>query len=1017
MDWAHDWTDQQIAELTARMQTAYDEAAKEMSKKLADFLSEYDERNKDMKAKLSSGEIDQDAYQRWLEFQSQRQVWLQDMSATLAADATRVDQLAIDYVNEMVPEVYAQNYNYQCYRIDSEIGLFTPSFTLYDQKTVGLMVADPDMMRLPKAKHVPADDSVWNMRKINEAITQGILQGESIPNMSKRLRSVLGMDMRAAVRTARTVMTSAETAGRVESYRVADKAGVKVQKQWISTIDLRTRPSHRKMNKVHVPYDQPFVVGPNSAKMMHPADPKGPAGEVYNCFLGDTLVATDSRIIRSYRHLYVGETVTVQTASGVEFTCTPNHPILTPDGWVAAKFLNQGDRVCVAGIGRSLGGRNPDVDHVMTSMETVHELLSMLAIKRTRALGVDFHGDVPTSNVEIVGEERLLREDWNSCLGEGITELLLEDTDSPYLRLSPLMEGFGRVMGATASDLSSKGVLLAFLEGHIAHPDFHGFGATSTLNASISEHAGNDVSGMADSLGDGLLGLPSEVGIDHIVNVEVNYTRGSHVYNLQTANGRYFVNSKDNGNAIIAHNCRCTLVGWVQGIEAEDPEQWQRLPEGTTYEQWMGAKQNDQSKQNGQSKQGNGAQNVGKDLGRLRKNLSDAEGELNAARSVAKPYRGSEEYYKQASEKYKAERDALKHVLGYDKDALQSESMSVEKEMDRLANLLWGDNALKWGSPEHDRADTKYWELNNRANELIDMLQEIRDYKSKDERYRECLQLYEEAKRSNAAGVKAYEEAQARIPSLTRKRNAALRELSDAVPFGDAIADKVGRSFIAGLEQTIENAKARHPEIADAFRMFHVKFKVVDAEHAKGAFYRSSEGGVHFNADSDSKGNPSSSPFRTIVHEFGHLIDNLSMSHGYEYWSATEEFEKAIRGDWTRFRNAMGKEDGVTRNKNDHAIQRLREEASELDRLEPMLGNKTYSRVSDIIEGCTKTPYPLGWGHGASYHKNMRTSTCTEFVAEYFDSALTDEAAHEQMRRIFPTACAMVDDFVRELLS
>lgn len=283
MDAAHDWTDERIAELEARMQTVYDTAASEMADKLKDFLGEFDSRNEKMKAKVASGEITQKDYDDWLKFQSNRQVWLNKMAEELATDATRVDQLAMDYVNDELPNVYCENVNYSFYGIETEIGFDTHSFTLYDQKTVALMLADPDAVRYPTAKLDEEKDAVWNYRKMNEALTQSILQGESIPNTAKRLRSVLDMDRRVATRVARTTMTSAENAGRVESYRVADKAGVRVHKQWMATIDMRTRYSHRLMNGVHVPYDRPFVVGPNEKEMMHPADPKGPPEEVYNC--------------------------------------------------------------------------------------------------------------------------------------------------------------------------------------------------------------------------------------------------------------------------------------------------------------------------------------------------------------------------------------------------------------------------------------------------------------------------------------------------------------------------------------------------------------------------------------------------------------------------------------------------------------------------------------------------------------------------------------------------------------
>jgi hypothetical protein len=65
-------------------------------------------------------------------------------------------------------------------------------------------------------------------------------------------------------------------------------------------------------------------------------------------------------------------------------------------------------------------------------------------------------------------------------------------------------------------------------------------------------------------------GLPGKVFLDKIVSVNVCVAK-THVYNLQTKNGYYFVNSSISGNGIfaIAKNCRCTLITQVEGYETD----------------------------------------------------------------------------------------------------------------------------------------------------------------------------------------------------------------------------------------------------------------------------------------------------------------------------------------------------------------------------------------------------------------------------------------------------------------
>jgi len=64
----------------------------------------------------------------------------------------------------------------------------------------------------------------------------------------------------------------------------------------------------------------------------------------WNCVVGDTLVSGPPPCT-AYRREYSGELVILTTASGKKLTVTPNHPILTTEGWVAAGLLDEGSYV------------------------------------------------------------------------------------------------------------------------------------------------------------------------------------------------------------------------------------------------------------------------------------------------------------------------------------------------------------------------------------------------------------------------------------------------------------------------------------------------------------------------------------------------------------------------------------------------------------------------------------------------------------------------------------------------
>ena len=83
--------------------------------------------------------------------------------------------------------------------------------------------------------------------------------------------------------------TETVTASNGAAILAAKDTGLALDKQWISVRDKRTRHSHRNEDNTTVSIDEPFSVGNEGAKMMHPGartQPNGlkvPAKEVINC--------------------------------------------------------------------------------------------------------------------------------------------------------------------------------------------------------------------------------------------------------------------------------------------------------------------------------------------------------------------------------------------------------------------------------------------------------------------------------------------------------------------------------------------------------------------------------------------------------------------------------------------------------------------------------------------------------------------------------------------------------------
>ena len=284
-DEARKLTDDMLFSLEIRLSREYSRAEEEVEEKLNNYLEAFARKDADKRAKLAAGEITKQEYNYWRTGQIMMGKRWQEMKDTLAQDFHNTNEIAKSITQGYMPEVYALNHNYGTFEIEKASGVDT-SYTLYNRDTVEwLMREDPDLLppvgEKMAARIAAGKDIRWNKQMIQSVMLQSILQGESIPNIAKRLASRVGDSNKAsAVRNARTMTTRAENAGKYNSFKRAQGMGIKTKKQWIAVLDGRTRDSHRELDGEVKDIDKPFSNG-----LMYPGA-EGPPQEVYNCRCG-----------------------------------------------------------------------------------------------------------------------------------------------------------------------------------------------------------------------------------------------------------------------------------------------------------------------------------------------------------------------------------------------------------------------------------------------------------------------------------------------------------------------------------------------------------------------------------------------------------------------------------------------------------------------------------------------------------------------------------------------------------
>ncbi len=299
------------------------------------------------------------------------------------------------------------------------------------------------------------------------------------------------------------------------------------------------------------------------------------------------------------RRWYEGEIVVLQTALGNELTVTPNHPILTGRGWVAAGLLREGDSVISRRRLDGEHGRVPDKQDMPASIEDHFRARAVSSLTSVPFAPEHFHGDVGQGEVNVVALDSGLDRGSLAALLQPAEKVSLASRLGRAVRLACTCGGFKRcfVSGFPPErSVSSRGSGEALGSRLLRSLDPILFRRRSLFDSRFPQVAVDDGSGYSGAVGnreDGftgqigrndighvdasasrqpsplqftnerrtadsdngrrlLAGLAGEVQLDRLVHVR---RRGfsAHVFNLVTNSGWYLA------NGIITHNCGCSV--------------------------------------------------------------------------------------------------------------------------------------------------------------------------------------------------------------------------------------------------------------------------------------------------------------------------------------------------------------------------------------------------------------------------------------------------------------------------
>lgn len=445
-----------------------------------------------------------------------------------------------------------------------------PRFTPTDEQAIEVLKKDREEGKRRRLRERSIERFLGFDETATDAILleieNGLAEGLTFAQIAKKIETTFGETYRdQAFTITRTETLSAVSEGLVFEQEILGEIFSETEKQWFHIGDVGSNPLAREW---HLGFETEGKVAPafkwtspeTGNKLGYPRDPAGGAKENINCFVAETEVSSHT-VLNAFRREYRGRVVTVKTKCGREITGTPNHPMLTPKGWIGLGLLNEGDQLIKADVGESFFSPDVDIGNVPTKVgEYFSSLQDSGNIERASGSPMDFHGDGTDAEVEIILKDRLLGNRVYSDGSESIDNVSLEGSDLRQrsgFSLSGLNKSSGRV-DATNGGVSGFDLLKPLALG--SSRPLKKFGLAPSSPAKTESTPVSVKGNPSDSVS-----LREFVNANAFVNMEVveiselivreNF-RG-HVYNLSTDNSMYLA------SGFITHNCRCTMVTTV----------------------------------------------------------------------------------------------------------------------------------------------------------------------------------------------------------------------------------------------------------------------------------------------------------------------------------------------------------------------------------------------------------------------------------------------------------------------
>jgi hypothetical protein len=442
---------------------------------------------------------------------------------------------------------------------------FKEGYLITDQLPIKLDLAQKGEIRMKGAVIDFSQEIVEDLRlKLNEAIGSGRPRQE--------VRDIIMGKLHISKERCKFIARQ-ETALMTTKFKAAQYTEFGMDTyEWRTVQDKNVRHSHQILDRTTQDWNNPPVVDDKTGR-------RAQAGEDYNCFQGDTLISMIGNPIRAYKRFYSGQIIAI-TIDGSTFKVTPNHPILTNRGWVAANMVNSFDQLFKPFFDVS-NFPTTKIDNGLTTAQEIYDFFAIRGpLQRHLGSDVQFHGDGSNHEINVINIDSSLMDKNDTPISKQFSQIKFANSNTAsgfFNTLSNFSSVFGCHWNTHCSSMASPDLIGSL--GSIHPRPFKFFRGTliSEDNRIFFQNSADGTSCKIKLTGQEIDAIASQIGIGYFLNKEIFFIDGcfvpftltpietfihedfsGYVYNFETKSGLYTANNR------IVSNCRCQAVPIVE---------------------------------------------------------------------------------------------------------------------------------------------------------------------------------------------------------------------------------------------------------------------------------------------------------------------------------------------------------------------------------------------------------------------------------------------------------------------